>query len=319
MAFFAIATLILFVIVTLPFTITSAFQDVLGSTESEIYPIPSGPKPQEYEKHSHVSIVIASLDELEQLLTLRVYIRRDFMWTSDNKERIMLFSVLGVDKHGELPPSVTIDYPTNEFCSTQTVQLPVRGQPLRYPFDTYDIKLGILMQRVIPDGRTENLTAEEARGYVFMQLSERLPRQEICRPLDLDPLQIEGPCDKCRYMYVERIILKRPLYLKVLSVLLVLLVAAAASYAVFLRPLRELIVNSGALVLGVWGIRAILVAGSSSFVNAVDLALSTVILFLLLAISIRTFIFFKETSRMDLPGWKCKSVDTCKEEEENDS
>ncbi|MHC9542480.1 MAG: hypothetical protein AB9903_23480 [Vulcanimicrobiota bacterium] len=315
LAFFAVATLILFVIVTLPFTLTSAFKDVLDSPESEIYPIPGGPRPEEYMRHSHVGIVIASLDELQQLLNLRVYIRRDFRWTANYKERIILFSVPSDDIKGELPPSVTIDYPVDEFCSTQTVQLPVRGQPLRYPFDVYDMKMGVLMQRVYSDKRTENLTAEEAKGYLFMTLSEHLPRQKICRPVDLDPLGIEGPISNCRYMYVENIVLKRPLYLKVLAVLLVLLVAAAASFAVFLRPLKELIVNSGALVLGVWGIRSILVSGSSSFVNAVDLALSTVILFLLLAISIRTFIFFKDKIRVDLPGWKCKPVDTCEEED----
>ncbi|MGV8119919.1 MAG: hypothetical protein AB2L14_09195 [Candidatus Xenobiia bacterium LiM19] len=163
-AFFAIATLILFVIVTLPFTLTSAFQDVLDSPESEIYRIPSGPRPQEYMKHSHVGIVIASLDELQQLLNLRVYIRRDFIWTANFKERIILFSIPEDDIKGELPPSVTIDFPADEFCSTQTVQLPVRGQPLRYPFDVYDMKMGVLMQRVYSDNRTEILPPTRQRA-----------------------------------------------------------------------------------------------------------------------------------------------------------
>jgi hypothetical protein len=94
------------------------------------------------------------------------------------------------------------------------------------------------------------------------------------------------------------------MYLKVLAVLLVLLVAAAASYAVFMRPFHELIVNAGALVLGVWGIRSILVPGSTSYVTAVDLSLSTVILFLLVAISTRALDFFREKCGMKLPWHK---------------
>jgi hypothetical protein len=305
-AFFAIGSLILFVLVTLPFTITSAFQDVFGSPESVNYAIPGGPQPVPHPEHSHVRMVMVALDELQQLITMRVYIRRDFIWKTLWKERLVLFSILGADMQGDLPPAVSLDFPTNEFCSTQTVQLPVNGQPLRYPFDTYHLRLGVIMQKVYPDGRTEIMSANDVKGKVYLEISERLPRQNLIPPFDLDTTKLPGPIDNYRYMYAQKLTLKRPLYLKVLSVLLVLLVAAAASYAVFMRPLSELIVNSGALVLGVWGIRAILVAGASSFVSAVDLALSTVILFLLLAISVRALGFFMEKSGVKMPGWNTR-------------
>src|SRR5207253_10609574 len=83
----------------------------------------------------------------------------------------------------------------------------------------------------------------------------------------------------------------RPLYLQALAVLLVLLVTAAAAYAVFLRPLDEIVINSGALVLGVWGIRAILLGTNVPGFTAVDLALSVVILFLLVAITVRALLY----------------------------
>jgi hypothetical protein len=76
----------------------------------------------------------------------------------------------------------------------------------------------------------------------------------------------------------------------VLTVLLVLLVTAAAAYAVFLRPLSELIAGAGALVLGVWGIRAVLLGTNVPGFTAVDLSLAVVILFLLGAITARVLI-----------------------------
>ena len=85
-----------------------------------------------------------------------------------------------------------------------------------------------------------------------------------------------------------------------LAVLLVLLVASAAAYAVFLRPLQDLIVNSGALVLGVWGIRAILTPSNISFMTAIDLALSVVIIFLLGAISVRALMFMHDRAELTL-------------------
>src|SRR5207253_11279785 len=69
---------------------------------------------------------------------------------------------------------------------------------------------------------------------------------------------------------------------------LVLLVSAAAAYAVFMRPLDQLVLNSGALILGVWGVRSILLGSSVPGITAVDLALSVVILFLLVAITWRS-------------------------------
>jgi hypothetical protein len=66
---------------------------------------------------------------------------------------------------------------------------------------------------------------------------------------------------------------ERPRYVKLLAVSLVLMVTAAAAYAVLLRPLHELIIGSGALVLGVWGVRAILLGTALAVVTLVDLVL----------------------------------------------
>ena len=92
----------------------------------------------------------------------------------------------------------------------------------------------------------------------------------------------------------------RPHYLRLLSVILVLLIAAAAAYAVFMRPLQDLVVNSGALVLGVWGIRAILTPGNLYFLTTIDLALSIVIIFLLGAITVRALMFIHDEGDMRL-------------------
>jgi len=307
LAFFFISTLLLFVLVTLPFTVSSAFQDILGSPYRHTYTIPGGATLPEDQIHGRVNMIISSLDELDRLLTFRIYMRNDFASEVEWKTRMALFAVYAGGMHERLPPSVSVEFPFSEFSTTQTVQLPVHGKPLRYPFDSYEIYLGILFQRVYKDGKVQNVDPEFIRKHVLIQLSEHLPRQKMDAPVDIDPATIGGPSEKTQYIYVEKITLQRPLYLKVISVLLVLLVAAAASYAVFLRPLNELIVNSGALVLGVWGIRTILVAGSSSFVTAVDIALAMVILFLLTAISVRSLEFFKNKCCMSLPWWPHKA------------
>jgi hypothetical protein len=79
-------------------------------------------------------------------------------------------------------------------------------------------------------------------------------------------------------------------------VLLVLLIGAAAASAVFVRPLDELVLNTGGLVLGVWGVRSILLPGNPAYLTAVDLTLSVVILFLLGTIAVRALQFCYQRS-----------------------
>jgi hypothetical protein len=55
---------------------------------------------------------------------------------------------------------------------------------------------------------------------------------------------------------------------------------------VFLRPFEDLVINAGGLILGIWGIRAVLVPYKVQYITAVDLSLSVVILFLLGAITV---------------------------------
>jgi hypothetical protein len=105
-----------------------------------------------------------------------------------------------------------------------------------------------------------------------------------------------------RYVQGFAVAFERPRYVRVMAVLLVVLIAAAAAYSVFLRPLHDLFVNSGALVLGVWGIRGIVVPGNLYYMTAMDLALSTVIIFLLGAITVRTAVFLHDRGELGLFG-----------------
>ncbi|MDP8962012.1 MAG: hypothetical protein M3N32_10420 [Actinomycetota bacterium] len=60
----------------------------------------------------------------------------------------------------------------------------------------------------------------------------------------------------------------------------------------------ETLSNSGALVLGVWGIRAILLGSVVPGLTSIDLSLIGVILFLLITITVRTLWLLEERA-----GW----------------
>ena len=57
-----------------------------------------------------------------------------------------------------------------------------------------------------------------------------------------------------------------------------------------------------ALVLGVWGIRSILIPPGINYMTAVDLALSVVIIFVLGALTIRALVFVHDAAQLGLLG-----------------
>jgi hypothetical protein len=184
-----------------------------------------------------------------------------------------------------MPPSAKIDLAPTERVVTETITLPVRGYPSRYPFDTYELWLGVVMARVQPDGTVQPLSRAEGAPHLLMTLQAQLPREYMLAPDPADPNLDRDPEDPYEMPTLTALRFERPLHDRVLAVLLI---AAAAAYAVFMRPLQDLVIGSGALVLGVWGIRAIVTPGTA-YRMMVDLALSAVILFLLGAVTVRAF------------------------------
>ncbi len=200
-----------------------------------------------------------------------------------------------------MPPSANVDLEAGQVIVTTSVELPIHGHPTLYPFDTYTLTLGVGVAALGPDGSVHPISRQEAEGLLALTMQEMLPREEMAVPERLDPASLEQPGDPIPLQGVVLLRFERPLHERVLAVLLVLLVAAAAAYAVFMRPLNDLVINSGGLVLGVWGIRSILSPGTASR-TLVDLTLSLVILFLLSAITFRALQFLYRRGQFRRPS-----------------
>jgi hypothetical protein len=98
------------------------------------------------------------------------------------------------------------------------------------------------------------------------------------------------------YESVTTLTFFRPAYLRILTVLLTLLIVLAAAYGVLIRPFTQIIPTVGGLVLGVWGIRSLLVGSYPPDSTGVDLVLETAILLLLFAVAVRAVSFMRSRS-----------------------
>ncbi|MCC7371037.1 MAG: hypothetical protein IT306_21665 [Chloroflexi bacterium] len=287
-AFFLVASIVLGLIVALPFAIRSLTDDLFNSVESNVYPF-QGLTATAARGQIHISIV--DLDEARLRATLRLSGHRNCPGQCPPGNRVVLFSLWSTDGDAAgSPPSAKVDMTNASSVVSDDLTLPVHGHPTLYPFDTYELWLGVGVAALLPDGSVRPITRDESAGMLRATIQEQLPRESMGAPQPLSLTDIDDPSQPYQLVGAERLVFTRPIHERVLAVLLVLLVAAAACYAVFMRPLHDLVINSGGLVLGVWGIRALLSPGTASR-TLVDLSLSLVILFLLSAITFRALQF----------------------------
>ncbi|MBX5492035.1 MAG: hypothetical protein IRZ14_12855 [Chloroflexi bacterium] len=302
LAFALVATLVLFIVVTLPFSLLSVVDDLLGSPDSRVYPVPLGtPSTAPAAREIHLHIAFTNIDEMQRLLTVRLSGHQVCSSACGPARQLVFFSLEADGERAEgLPPSFVLVLPARSETISQTFQLPIRGAPVRYPFDSYAIVFALHYQEEGPDGEFRPVAPAEASQQLFLTVQEKLPRLVMEEP-DFQRLDQPATANGATpYLLVMDVRFVRPLYLQVLTVALVLLVSAAAAYAVFMRPLSDLVIGSGALVLGVWGIRAIIVPSSQNYLTAVELSLASVILFLLLAITVRALWFVHDRAGLHL-------------------
>ena len=126
---------------------------------------------------------------------------------------------------------------------------------------------------------------------------------DMQEPEELDLAGLQPGAVKREYLAAYDLTFARPGYLKIVVPLVVLLIAAAATFAVLLRPFDQLVLNSGALVLGVWGIRGLVLGSFPPNVTLVDQALTCVIVFMLGAIAVRALTHLHGVAELDLLPW----------------
>jgi hypothetical protein len=294
LAFFVVGALLLTTVMMLPFVLSDMLSDVRGK-DLAVYPVVQAGNVADVRTYLHLTLT--DLNDWSRIATFQVSGNQECQGACPWSDRVLLVSARSESRAEGLPPSATITLPAVDKVITKTATLPVRGNPTAYPFDSYHLNLGVIMQRVAGDQAVTTLTPEDAAGHLHVSLQLGTPNMTLDSPKALDPLKYETPGSEYRYVSITQLSLTRPLRMKVLAVMLVLLVSAGASYAVFLRPLNELVLSAGGLILGVWGVRSILLSSNSPpGGSALDIALSCVILFLLGAISWRALDFYDERS-----------------------
>ncbi|MHB1209832.1 MAG: hypothetical protein ACYC1I_09020 [Acidimicrobiales bacterium] len=237
-----------------------------------------------------LNVSAISIDEVAGEIVMRVSGFHNCPTRCNGVQRVQLFSVHS-DPSGALgaPPSATIEIPADSSEIEQQVTLPISGNLSRYPFDSYRLLLGATFSNVNPSGAPTPIAPTTAHDQLAFSVSNAIARISLATPRILSAHEYDST--GAQYDAVVSLDFSRPLYLRILTVLLTLLIVLAAAYGVLFRPFTQIVPTVGALVLGVWGVRSLLVGSYPPDSTGVDLVLEGSILLLLLTVAVRAVAF----------------------------
>ncbi len=306
LALAASLVLVAFVIVMLPLAIRS-MGEVLGRAPDPLFDFVTGRQidPTTAQKEAtYINLGLVTLDEENGLITIAISGNR----TCGSECATITMTLTALDNDADqrrgLPPSITITIKPSDVVFSQSVQLPVRGQPSLYPFDDYSLWLGVGGIVTTSDGRSVEITPDTIPTHAVVSFQNRINDMVMDTPMPIDPQVARSETDPFHFLAVQSLNFTRPAYLEVLTVVLVMLIAVSAAMALFTRGIDELALGFGSLILGIWGVRSVLMPTSLSTATAVDLALTWIILFLLLGLIVRAALHFQRHSELPLPKVK---------------
>lgn len=304
-------TLLLVILLMLPIAIRS-MQEVLGRGPDPLYRLATGAVVEEQQadeaQHdgTYVNFGLVNLDESTGEVTIAVSGNRNCPGDCPKIDLLLASLDDDADTRRGLPPSVSLTLNPEDRVFSDSVTLPVRGQPSLYPFDEYSFSLGVGGTATLPNGTVLELTQEAVTRTSVTTLQNRIPDMIMKAPTAVDPATMQSVTDPYGFQSVNEITISRPAYLQVLAVVLVVLIGVSALMALLTRSLNDLALGFGGLILGVWGIRSILMPQGLPTVTAIDLALSWLILLLLLGLGLRTALYFLQQSELQISAPKAR-------------
>ena len=289
----ATVVLVAAVVAALPFAARSMGEQLFGRERAARYDLLTGravtpaDAARTANHESFFNVAVLGIDEGAGSVTLAVSGNRVCPGACPTT-RVTLFSLADdADVRQGLPPSATLPLDPGDLHFTETLTLPIRGQPSLYPFETWTLWLGLSGGDVGADGALAPLTAAEVERRAAITVQNQTGDFRMAAPVAIAPDSVRAAADAAPFVAVQGLAFARPDYLRVLAAVLVLLITVSGLLALLTRTVGDLLLGVGGLILGVWGVRSIIVPQPVPVATAVDLVLTLVILVLLLGVVVR--------------------------------
>lgn len=302
--FVSVAILFLVCVATLPIVVKDAAQDIsLPIADQAVSFTPDEATPSAPYSRLHINIM--SLDEVNGQAKMRIHGFRSCDEDCEAfEERVLLYNADRKNNYlkDAIPVSHRINLPNNPREFTEEVSFPMRGSVFFYPFDRYKLTIGVVVERKYPDGKVVILSPEETKGHLIMTLEDNVPKATMSVVKIIDAETVKPKKLGYPYAFVRQLKFERPTYSILTVVMVILLSIVVTIFTMFTQSFDKLILNTSALIFGVWSIRSLLLTGYPD-VTLLDTVLQALVVFILLVLTFRSMNFFHRISYMKLLPW----------------
>ena len=268
-AFGVTVAVVVVVLALLPSALVSMASELRGQTINSVYDLFTGTEVDVDQTFgpgtAFINVTVTNLDELTRTATLTLSGHR--ICEAICPPTTGTFFSLGNDaaERRGLPPSAAVTIPGESGVYTFTIALPVQGTPQLYPFDNYTLLFGLVVSVTLPTGREEVVTdPEQVREARLPDAGGpgRSPQHELARARR-SGVGARAQTDPNNRVPVGRSpAMGTAALLRILTVLLVILISASGIFALGMRTLHELVLGIGGIILGIWGVRSVVVQKS---------------------------------------------------------
>jgi hypothetical protein len=283
-AFFLVLAIVVSALVALPFSVASMvdyFSRPINRIAFHVWVAKPGTPMKVL-----LNVEAATLDPVAHTVDLRV--SGDLLCRAACGPETVMFFALKSEPRGSFgtPPGHDVTLTPSGETDTD-VTLPVAGRLSAYPFDRYHLLLGVAMAEQNPGGTVDPLPPAKARGELDLTVDEQIPRLYMARPRDVSFRSFRSAFPVAPIALATWMNFSRPFYLQALTVFIVAFVAVASIYSALTRKFNELLATIGVVILGIWGVRTLLVGSFPPDSTSVDLVLTFLILVVLAILAVR--------------------------------
>jgi len=293
------------ILVALPVMLTSMAHDLRGETDNTRYnaftvavvTVPESPPPGV--DPTFVTVDMTKVDEGNRVVNITISGSRVCSGLCDQLS-IHFFAMPDRPDRWGMPESVKFDLPaaTDTFSTKST--LPLFGKPQRFPFDDYHVNLGIAVIATREGVPTALSQPEIHERGIRIAIEQEVPRFAMVPPTPLNPQQLGVEHDPYDIAGGIRIWLDRARYLELLTIILMSLISLTSLMTVIRQKADDLVVGISGVILGMWGIRSVLVQTSFTGVTVIDLVLSLAICLLLLGALLRLTFHYRRRAGAEI-------------------
>lgn len=299
---FVLSAGIVAIALALPVMLVSMAHDLRGETDNtrygvftgQVVTVPEDPPPGV--DPTFVTIDMTKVDEGSRAVNLTVSGSRVCRSMCDQLT-IHFFAMPDRPDRWGMPESIKLDLPASTDTFSQKATLPLFGKPQRFPFDDYHVNLGVALVATNEGVPTSLSQPEIHERGIRIAIEEEVPRFTMSPPTPLNPQELGVENDPWDVAGGVSIYLDRAPYLELLTIILLSLISLTSVMTVVRQKADDLVVSISGVILGMWGIRSVLVQTSFPGVTVIDLVLSLAICLLLLGALVRVTFHYKRAGR----------------------